>query len=180
MHPRWKAWPHCGSTRISSPAESSARQMAQSENTAAESGARVSLGSDWRTFFFRPLLALESCGFDGEPRRTKVQRATATRPITHIRAQSRAASIRTKSEAAGDVLSILAPGLVAGVSLAPRNLTGRIICGQGDFVGGLFSVSPSEEDESVGSRRFTIYTRAREGENCIRHPRLVQCSDLHH
>lgn len=136
MHATWKAWPHCGRTRISSPAASSARQMAQSEKPASEPGARVSFGSDRRTFFLRPLLALGWDGFGGERRRSQAQRATATRPSKHIRAQSRTASIRTDSEPAASIPSVLSSDVVAGESPEPRNLKGRVMRGQRETLSG--------------------------------------------
>ncbi|KAI6688508.1 hypothetical protein NL676_025336 [Syzygium grande] len=65
MQATWNACPQWGSTRISSPSANSARQTVQSENRAAESGVKVSLGRERRTFFLRPLLALEGGGGGG-------------------------------------------------------------------------------------------------------------------
>lgn len=121
MHATWKAWLHCGSTRIWSPVANSDKQIAHSEeNLEAESAVKVSVGRDFRIFFFNPLLAKEgdggtkvamaaACGDGGggdgvvvvvveERRRSQAQRATATRPNTQIRAHRRAARITTKSE----------------------------------------------------------------------------------
>lgn len=62
----------------------------------------MNFGRDWSTFFFRPLLARARAGewvtALPEPRRSQAQRATAIKPTTHMRAQSRAASMTTKSD----------------------------------------------------------------------------------
>lgn len=137
MQATWKPWPHCGSTRISSPTSNSARQIAQSENLAEDSAEKVALGRDLRIFFLRPLLAGGvgrgvSAGLEAElpeSRRSQAQRATAMRPSTQIRAQRRAARITTKSE------STVAPcsggggggSLVAEELAAPRSLKGRVM-----------------------------------------------------
>lgn len=105
----WKAWPQCGSSRISSPRANSARQMAQSVNLEAQSAVKVSLGRERRVFFLRPLFGGGTEGRDEvaaavdeegtmERRRSQAHRATATSPSTQIKAQSRAARITTKSE----------------------------------------------------------------------------------
>ncbi|KAL3505513.1 hypothetical protein ACH5RR_035354 [Cinchona calisaya] len=96
MHPTWNPWPHCGRTRISSPAMNSARQMAQSENFSERSEEYVSLGKDLRTFFFKGVLA-GGADLRSEIRRIHAHRATATSPIMQIRAHRRAARITTKS-----------------------------------------------------------------------------------
>ncbi|PON90504.1 hypothetical protein TorRG33x02_137890 [Trema orientale] len=106
MQATWKAWPHCGSSRISSPTANSARQMAQSVNLEANSGVKLSFGRERRIFFFSPLLGGGGGGrleplaeeLPAERRRSQAHRATATRPSTQIRAQRSAARITTKSE----------------------------------------------------------------------------------
>lgn len=87
----------------------------------------MNLGSDWSTFFFNPLLA-EACPGERappdptEPRRSQAQRATAMRPTTHIKAQSKAAKMTTKSDskvtASGGGASTTVDELVAAL----RNL----------------------------------------------------------
>lgn len=82
-------------------------------------------------FFLSPLLALEGAGGRGceaaaakeeeeeEKRRSQAQRATATRPRTHMRAQRRAARMTTKSDStairSGEPMAVLTGG-----SAAPR------------------------------------------------------------
>lgn len=79
----------------------SARQIAQSEYAAADSGATVSFGRERRFFFLTPLLARGAGGGgeeEVEKRRRQAHRATAMRPKTQIRAQRRAARITRRSE----------------------------------------------------------------------------------
>lgn len=134
MQTTWKPWPHCGSTRISSPAANSVRQIAQSENLAEKSGEKVALGRALRIFFLRPLLAggvgrdeAEGVGAKApERRRSQAQRATAMRPRTQIRAHRRAARITTKSEST--VAASSGGGSVVAEELAePRSLKGRVM-----------------------------------------------------
>ncbi|GER29349.1 Myb/SANT-like DNA-binding domain-containing protein 1 [Striga asiatica] len=80
--------------------------MAQSASFAGRSASspspRVIVGRDFRTFFFRPLLAASGTAGSGDRppqmRRIQVQRETMTRPRTQMRAQRKAARITTKSE----------------------------------------------------------------------------------
>ncbi|CAI0434789.1 unnamed protein product [Linum tenue] len=145
MQSTWKPWPHCGSTRNSSPAANSTRQMAQSVNFAAASsaGEKVCLGRARRTFFFTPLLACEELGAPGgalpppaaaagpeeERRRIQAQRATATRPRTQIRAQRSAASMTTKSLSTGGTGGWESPAgaVVAAAGTESSSLNGRVM-----------------------------------------------------
>ncbi|KAK2988201.1 hypothetical protein RJ640_020683 [Escallonia rubra] len=134
IQPTWNPWPHCGNTLISSPTINSARQMAQSENFPASFSEKVSLGRDLNTFFFSPLFA--AGGFVARPvilpeiLRIQAQRATATRPSTHMRAHSRAARMTTKSEPKLSSSSGSGSWWVAGDEelASARNLERRVIC----------------------------------------------------
>ena len=133
MHDTWNPCSHCGSTRISSPALNSVRQIAQSENLAADSVEAVSFGRDRRIFFFTPLLAEGGRGGGGREaveledprkRRSQAQRATATRPRTHMRAQRRAARMTTKSE---PTVAESGESAVDDELCSSRNLKGRVM-----------------------------------------------------
>lgn len=105
MHATWKPWPHCGSSRISSPEANSVRQMAHSVNLEVQSAVYVSFGRERRTFFFRPLFGGCGGGRGGVVvvaaavrRRSQTQRAMTTRPRTQTRAQKRARRTKAESE----------------------------------------------------------------------------------
>lgn len=97
MHPTWNPWPQLGSTRISSPTTNSVKQMAQSDNSPASSAVYTTFGSELKTSFFRALFLGELVVW-AEIRHSQAQRATATRPRTHIRVQSRIVKISIRSE----------------------------------------------------------------------------------
>lgn len=88
----------------------------------------MNFGTDWRIFFFRPLF---EAAFDDtvEARRSHAQRATAMRPTTQIKAQSKAARMTTKS----DSTATASGGCAAVVDgdedelTVLRNLVGRVM-----------------------------------------------------
>uniref|UniRef100_J3LIR9 Uncharacterized protein n=1 Tax=Oryza brachyantha TaxID=4533 RepID=J3LIR9_ORYBR len=106
MQATWKPWPQCGSTRSSSPAPNSARQMAHSAVCCCLPAAKDTVGIASMAFFFRPLGAgMEAggaallLGRRGRGRgRRQAQRATRARPATQMRAQRREARMTTMSE----------------------------------------------------------------------------------
>ncbi|CAL9159887.1 unnamed protein product, partial [Musa hybrid cultivar] len=94
-HPTWNPWPHCGSTRSSSPSSNSARQIGHSTRPPPPAPYEI-VGSARKASFSRPLLD----GSTGE-RRRQAQRATRASPATETTAQRRAAMTTTTSVSMG-------------------------------------------------------------------------------